>query len=159
MLNRARVLVCTSAHAGYSLRAMVEQKTLEFRTRGRGTTEITAEVQRAVAASGVTKGVCTVFLQHTSASLILCENADPDVRRDLETILKRLAPDGDPAYVHDTEGPDDMAAHARSILTSNSITIPVAEGKLMLGTWQGLYLYEHRTAPHDRSVVVTTMGD
>jgi secondary thiamine-phosphate synthase enzyme len=138
---------------------MIDQRTLEFRTRGRGTTDITAEVQRAVAASGIRKGVCTVFLQHTSASLVLCENADPDVRRDLETLLSRLAPDGDPAYVHDTEGPDDMAAHARSILTSNSLTIPVADGKLMLGTWQGLYLYEHRTAPHARSVVVTAMGE
>lgn len=138
---------------------MIGQRTLEFRTRGRGTLDITSEVQRAVAATGVRKGVCTVFLQHTSASLILCENADPDVRRDLETILCRLAPDGDPAYRHDTEGPDDMAAHARSMLTSNSFTIPVADGQLMLGTWQGLYLYEHRTAPHSRSVVVTVMGE
>jgi len=137
---------------------VIHQTTLEFRTRGRGTTDITAEVQRTVAASGIAKGLCTVFLQHTSASLVLCENADPDVRRDLETLLSRLAPDGDPAYVHDTEGPDDMAAHARSILTSNSVTIPVTDGKLMLGTWQGLYLYEHRTAPHARSVVVTVMG-
>lgn len=138
---------------------MIEQKILQFRTRGRGTTDITAEVARAVAASGIRKGLCHVFLQHTSASLILCENADPDVRRDLETLLSRLAPDGDPAYVHDTEGPDDMAAHARSVLTSNSFTIPVADGKLMLGTWQGLYLYEHRTAPHSRSVVATVMGE
>jgi len=134
------------------------QKSLNFRTRGRGTTDITADVQRAVAASGVRRGTVTVFLPHTSASLILCENADPDVRRDLETLLSRLAPDGDPAYVHDTEGPDDMAAHARSILTSNSITIPVADGTLMLGIWQGLYLYEHRHAGHARSVVVTVMG-
>ena len=138
---------------------MIDHKTLEFRTRGRGTTDVTADVQRAVAASGVKKGLCTVFLQHTSASLILCENADPDVRRDLETLLARLAPDADPAYVHDTEGPDDMAAHARSILTSNSLTIPVADGKLMLGTWQGLYLYEHRHAGHARSVVVTVIGE
>ena len=137
---------------------MIEQKTLEFRTRGRGTTDITADVQRVVAASGIAKGLCTVFLQHTSASLILCENADPDVRRDLETLLSRLAPDGDPAYVHDAEGPDDMASHARSVLTSNSITIPVAEGKLMLGTWQGVYLNEHRHAAHARSVVITVMG-
>jgi secondary thiamine-phosphate synthase enzyme len=100
-----------------------------------------------------------VFLQHTSASLILCENADADVRRDLETILGRIAPDGDPAYRHDTEGPDDMASHARSVLTSNSLTIPVANGRLMLGTWQGIYLWEHRTAPHARSIVVTVMGD
>jgi len=138
---------------------MLFQTTLTLHTRGRGTTEITAEVSRAVAESGVGKGVCAVFLQHTSASLILCENADPDVRRDLETILSRLAADGDPGYVHDAEGPDDMAAHARSILTSNSITIPVADGKLMLGTWQGLYLWEHRTAPHSRNVVVTVMGE
>ena len=138
---------------------MVHQTTIEFRTRGRGTTDITADVAHVVAASGIAKGLCTVFLQHTSASLILCENADPDVRRDLETLLARLAPDGDPAYVHDTEGPDDMAAHARAVLTSNSITIPVSEGRLMLGTWQGLYLYEHRHAPHARSVVVTVMGE
>ncbi len=137
---------------------MIDQQVLEFRTRGRGTTDITAAVARAVAGSGIKKGLCTAFLQHTSASLILCENADPDVRRDLETLLSRLAPDGDPAYVHDTEGPDDMAAHARSILTSNSLTIPVAEGRLMLGTWQGLYLYEHRFAGHMRSIVVTTVG-
>jgi len=138
---------------------MVEQETLEFHTRGRGTIEITAEVARAVAESRIRKGLCTVFLQHTSASLILCENADPDVRRDLETIFARLAPDGDPAYRHSTEGADDMAAHARSILTSNSFTIPVADGRLLLGTWQGLYLWEHRLASHSRSLVVTLMGD
>jgi secondary thiamine-phosphate synthase enzyme len=138
---------------------MIEHKTLEFRTRGRGTTEITHEVTRAVAATGIRKGLCTVFLRHTSASLVLCENADPDVRRDLETILARLAPDGDPAYRHDTEGADDMAAHARSVLTAASFTIPVADGPLMLGTWQGLYLYEHRRAAHSRSVVVTILGE
>ena len=138
---------------------MVDQKTLSFHTRGRGTLDITAEVARLVAASGIRTGVCTVFVQHTSASLILCENADPDVRRDLETILARLAPDGDPAYRHDTEGPDDMAAHARSMLTSSSLTLPVGQGRLVLGTWQGIYLFEHRTSPHPRSVVVTVMGD
>ena len=138
---------------------MIHQQTLTFRTTGRGTTDITADVQRVVAASGIAKGLCTVFLQHTSASLILCENADPDVRVDLEMLLSRLAPDGDKEYVHDAEGPDDMASHARSILTSNSITIPVTGGRLMLGTWQGLYLYEHRHTGHARSVVVTVMGD
>ncbi len=138
---------------------MIKQSTLEFRTRGRGTTDITADVQRVVAASGIEQGLCNVFLQHTSASLILCENADPAVRRDLETILSRLAPDGDPAYVHDTEGPDDMAAHARSMLTSNSLTIPVSRSALMLGTWQGIYLFEHRTAPHPRSAIVTVQGE
>ena len=137
---------------------MIFQKTLEFRTRGRGTTDITADVQRVVAESGIQQGLCNVFLQHTSASLILCENADPDVRKDLEMLLQRLAPDGDPAYVHDTEGPDDMAAHARSVLTSNSLNIPVSGGRLMLGTWQGIYLYEHRHVPHERTVVIALMG-
>lgn len=138
---------------------MVTQETLHFRTRGRGTTEITAEVARVVTESGIGRGVCTVFLQHTSASLILCENADSDVRRDLETVLARLAPDDDPAYRHDTEGPDDMASHVRSVLTSNSITIPISDSRLLLGTWQGLYLWEHRHAAHSRSVVVTVVGE
>ena len=138
---------------------MIHQQTLEFRTRGRGTQEITAELQRAVAACGIRTGVATVFLQHTSASLVLCENADADVRADLETILARLVPDGDRAYRHDTEGPDDMAAHARTVLTASSLTLPVSGGRLALGTWQGLYLYEHRSAPHSRSIVVTVMGE
>jgi len=138
---------------------MTSQHTLVFRTRGRGTTELTAEIERVVRSSGVATGTCNVFLQHTSASLILCENADPTVRRDLETILARLAPDGDPAYAHHTEGPDDMASHARSVLTSNSLVIPVAGGRLALGTWQGIYLWEHRQAPHARSVIVTVAGD
>src|SRR5262245_64522947 len=124
-------------------RAVIEQQTLSFRTRGRGTFEVTSEVARVVAESGIGKGVCTVFLQHTSASLILCENADPDVRTDLETILARLAPDGDPAYCHDTEGPDDMTAHARSVLTSASFTIPVADGRHAHGAWQALYPGPH----------------
>lgn len=134
------------------------QTILNFRTRGRGTTEITSEVERAVRASGVATGLCSVFLQHTSASLILCENAAPEVRQDLETILARLAPDGDAAYRHDDEGPDDMAAHARTVLTASSLQIPVAEGRLALGTWQGIYLWEHRRAAHTRRVVVTVMG-
>ena len=138
---------------------MIVQDTLKCRTQGRGTTELTAEVARVVRSSGVATGSCNVFLQHTSASLILCENADPTVRRDLETIMARLAPDGDPAYAHDAEGPDDMASHARSVLTSNSLVIPVAGGRLALGTWQGIYLWEHRQAPHARSVVVTVSGD
>jgi len=137
---------------------LAAQKTLTFRTRGRGTTEITPEVERAVREAGVKTGICNLFLQHTSASLILCENAAPAVRQDLETIISRLAPDGDPAYVHDDEGPDDMAAHARSVLTTNSLQVPVANGKLALGTWQGIYLWEHRRAPHTRSLVVTVIG-
>jgi secondary thiamine-phosphate synthase enzyme len=100
-----------------------------------------------------------VFVQHTSCSLLITENADPDVRHDLETIIRRLAPDGDPAYRHDTEGPDDMAAHARTMLTSTSVTVPVGDGRLLLGTWQGIYLWEHRVAEHRRKVVVTVLGD
>ncbi|HVB49370.1 MAG TPA: secondary thiamine-phosphate synthase enzyme YjbQ [Burkholderiales bacterium] len=138
---------------------MIAQHTLSFRTRGRGTTDVTREVARVLAESSIRTGTCTLFLQHTSASLILCENADPAVRRDLETLFARLAPDGDPAWRHDTEGPDDMAAHARSVLTSNSIVVPVAEGCLMLGTWQGLYLWEHRVDPQARQLVVTVMGE
>jgi secondary thiamine-phosphate synthase enzyme len=134
------------------------QKSLNFRTAGRGTTDITREVDRAVREAGIRTGICNVFLQHTSASLILCENAAPAVREDLETILSRIAPDGDPAYRHDDEGPDDMAAHARSVLTAHSLQIPVADGRLALGTWQGIYLWEHRLAPHARSVVVTVLG-
>ncbi|MEJ2173652.1 MAG: secondary thiamine-phosphate synthase enzyme YjbQ [bacterium] len=138
---------------------MIEQRTLRFNTRGRGTLEVTRDIERVVSASGIRSGLCSVFLQHTSASLILCENADPTVRVDLEMLLARLAPDGDPAYRHDTEGPDDMAAHARSVLTSNALTIPVAEGRLALGTWQGVYLFEHRRQPHARQIVVTVSGD
>ena len=138
---------------------MIRQTTIRVPTRGRGTTEITGLVGSFVASSGIGTGLCHVFLQHTSASLILCENADPDVRRDLETVLGRLAPDGDPAYVHYDEGPDDMAAHARSVLTTNSVTLPVGGGSLMLGTWQGLYLWEHRRAPNERSIVLTLQGE
>lgn len=138
---------------------MIAQQTLRFRTRGRGTTEITGEVARVVAASGVRTGLCTAFVQHTTASLVLCENADPDVRLDLETLFARLAPDGDPAWRHAVEGADDMASHARTLLAGQSLTLPVAQGRLALGTWQGLYLWEHRRAPHERSVMVTVIGD
>lgn len=138
---------------------MIHQKTLSFRTRNRGTTDITADVYKVIGASGVRTGLCNVFIQHTTASLILCENADLDVRRDLETLFARLAPDGDPAWRHDTEGPDDMSSHARSILAGSSLAIPVAEGKLALGTWQGIYLWEHRAAPHERDVIVTVSGE
>ena len=127
-------------------------------TAERGTVDITAEVAQRVESSGIAEGLCTVFVHHTSASLIVCENADPDVRRDLETWLRRAVPDGDPAYRHDAEGPDDMPAHVRTALTSTSIGIPVAGGRLDLGTWQGLYLYEHRHRGHQRHVSVTLVG-
>jgi secondary thiamine-phosphate synthase enzyme len=138
---------------------MSRQAILAFSTRGRGTLDVTQEVARVVGQSGVRCGLAHVFVQHTSCSLTITENADPDVRRDLETVIGRLAPDGDPAYRHDAEGPDDMAAHVRTMLTSTGVTVPVGEGRLLLGTWQGIYLWEHRTAPHRRSVVVTVLGN
>jgi secondary thiamine-phosphate synthase enzyme len=137
---------------------MAHQAMLSFQTRGRGTQDITAEVAGVVEASGVQCGLAHVFVQHTSCSLTITENADPDVRRDLDTVMKRLAPDGDPAYRHDDEGPDDMAAHVRNVLTDTGITVPVGAGRLLLGTWQGIFLWEHRTSPHRRNVVVTVIG-
>ena len=134
---------------------MAFQKTFDIRTRGRGTNDITAEIARIVAGSGIATGVAHVFVQHTSCSLMITENADPDVLRDLETLAGRWAPDGDPAYRHDTEGDDDMAAHARSVLSGTSVSVPVGNNALMLGTWQAIYLWEHRTQPHSRTVVVT----
>lgn len=137
---------------------MPYQTILNFSTSGRGTRNITDAVAQAVAASGIATGLAHIFVQHTSCSLTITENADPDVRRDLETILARLAPDGDPAYRHDLEGPDDMSAHARSILTSTGLSIPVGGARLLLGTWQGIFLWEHRTSPQQRRVVVTVLG-
>jgi len=136
----------------------VRSKILDVETRGRGTTEITAEVQDAVAASGVTEGLCTVFIHHTSASLIINENADRDVQRDLEAFLSRLVPDGDPLYVHTVEGPDDMAAHVKTALTQTSLSIPVRNGQCDLGTWQGIFLWEHRQRGHQRRVTVTVIA-
>ncbi len=137
---------------------MAWQKTFDLRTRGRATTDITAEVGRLVAGAAIDTGVAHVFVQHTSCSLMISENADPDVLRDLETLAGRWAPDGDPAYRHDTEGDDDMAAHARSILSGTSVSVPVGAGRLLLGTWQAIYLWEHRTHAHTRTVVVTVTG-
>lgn len=137
---------------------MSHQSILEFSTSGRGTRNITDAVAKLVAASGIDVGIVHVFVQHTSCSLTITENADPDVRRDLDTILSRLAPDGDPAYRHDLEGSDDMAAHARTVLTDSALTIPVGGGRLLLGTWQGIYLWEHRTSPQQRHIVVTVLG-
>jgi secondary thiamine-phosphate synthase enzyme len=137
---------------------LAHQSILEFSTTGRGTRDITDAVAKAVRESGVQCGLAHVFVQHTSCSLTITENADPDVRRDLETIFARLAPDGDPAYRHDLEGPDDMSAHARSILTGSGLTVPIGGGRLLLGTWQGIFLWEHRSAPQRRSVVVTMLG-
>jgi secondary thiamine-phosphate synthase enzyme len=137
---------------------MVHAQSFTLGTRGRGTYEITDQVQRIVQESRVGQGLCNVFLHHTSASLILCENADPSVRSDLERFFARLVPDGSPEFRHNDEGPDDMPAHVRSILTQNSLSVPVAGGACDLGTWQGIYVWEHRTAPHRRRITVSVIG-
>ena len=134
---------------------MIHQHTIRQATRGRGTYDITRQVQQIVRNATIETGLCHLFVQHTSASLIICENADPSVRGDLERFMARLVPDGDPIYDHTQEGPDDMPAHVRAILTKMEMTLPVSAGRCALGTWQGLYLYEHRTQPHERRVVVT----
>ena len=137
----------------------IRQDSIEVASTGRGTYDVTRDVQALVRASGVARGLATVFVHHTSASLIVCENADPAVRSDLEAWLARAVPDGDALFEHTAEGPDDMPAHVRSALTQTSIVLPVRDGRLDLGTWQGLYLYEHRHAPHRRRVSVTIVGD
>src|SRR5262249_25886434 len=124
---------------------MIRHQTLTIQTRGRGTHEITAAAQTFVRSSGVRSGLCHVFVHHTSASFMLCENADPTVRRDLEAWMSRQVRDGDPLFEHTAEGPDDMPAHIRSVLTQTGLTIPIIDGECALGTWQGIYLWEHRT--------------
>ena len=133
--------------------------TLAVRTRGRGFYEITRDVQARVQQAGFSTGLCTLHLQHTSASLLIQENADPDVRRDFERFFARLVPDGDPLFVHTIEGDDDMPAHIRTALTTVNLSIPIADGRLALGTWQGVYVWEHRSAPHSRNVVVHLLGE
>ena len=135
-----------------------QQKIISVNTNGRSTVEVSNEVAKFIADSNIKTGTCNVFIHHTSASLIITENADPTVRMDLETILNRLAPDGDSAYKHDYEGDDDMSAHIRCMLTNDSVTIPITEGKPALGTWQGVFLYEHRYQPHQRHLTITLMG-
>jgi secondary thiamine-phosphate synthase enzyme len=138
---------------------MIAQHTIEFETRGRGSYSITDRLQHLVGQTAITTGLCHVFLQHTSASLMLCENADPDVRVDMETFMARLAPDGDPLLVHTAEGPDDMPAHIRTVLTHSDLTLPVGKGRCLLGTWQGVYLWEHRQSGHHRRLIVTVSGE
>ena len=128
-------------------------------TRGRGFYDISREAQTLVRQAGLRTGLCTLHLQHTSASLVIQENADPDVRADFERFFERLVPDGDALFEHTVEGPDDMPAHVRTALTAVNLSIPVADGRLCLGTWQGVYLWEHRRAPHRRTVIVHILGD
>lgn len=136
----------------------MKQRSVELTTTGRGLYEITSNINDIISQSDVISGLAHVFLKHTSASLIITENADPTVLGDLETIISRLAPDGDPAYQHDYEGDDDMAAHVRSVLTTNDLTIPVQNGSLALGTWQGVFLWEHRYHAHQRTIIVTLIN-
>jgi len=137
---------------------MAEQFHLAVTTRGRGSVEITDEVAAVLGNATVNAGIAHIFVRHTSCGLAITENADASVRRDLDTLMQRWAPDGDPAYRHDLEGDDDMAAHARSLLTGVSLSVPFADGRLLLGTWQGIYLFEHRTQGHRREIVVTLVG-
>jgi secondary thiamine-phosphate synthase enzyme len=136
----------------------MQQREFCVETRGRGSYDLTATIRDAVRESGIGSGLCHVFLRHTSASLMLCENADPAVRQDLESFMARLAPDGDPMFTHTAEGPDDMSAHVRSVLTHNDLTVPIRNGKIDLGTWQGIYLWEHRQAGYRRSITLTLSG-
>jgi secondary thiamine-phosphate synthase enzyme len=138
---------------------MISQQQLVVVTRGRGSYQLTERVQDVVRQATIRTGLCHVFLQHTSASLMLCENADPDVRADLERFMVRLVPDGDPVFAHTDEGPDDMSAHVRTVLTQSGLVLPVSGGQLALGVWQGLYLWEHRYRGHQRTLVVTVSGD
>ncbi len=136
-----------------------QQGTIAVDTRGRGFHELTAQVEELLQRSGLRIGLCHLFLRHTSASLCLTENADPEVHRDLERFAQRLAPDGDRLFHHDAEGPDDMPAHVRNLFAGYELTVPIRDGRLALGTWQGVYLWEHRTSGYRREVVVTLQGE
>jgi secondary thiamine-phosphate synthase enzyme len=137
---------------------MIVQHSFVVATAGRGSVEITDRVNSIAAQSGIREGLCHVFVKHTSASLIISENADPDVRKDLETFMARVAPDGDPDFLHTAEGTDDMPAHVRSVLTQTGLSVPVSNGSCNLGAWQGIYLWEHRFQSHTRQIVVTVLG-
>ena len=138
---------------------MLVQETIVVKTSGRATIDITAEIASLVRDSGIRIGLCNLFIRHTSASLLLCENADPDVRSDLERFMSKLVPDGDSMCEHTAEGDDDMPAHIRSILTESSLTVPLKDNRLLLGTWQGIYLWEHRYHSHSRQVTVSLYGE
>jgi secondary thiamine-phosphate synthase enzyme len=139
------------------LRQVLHELTLD--TRGRGLYDFTAELERWVTDCGIREGLLTIHLQHTSASLLIQENADPDVQRDLQAFFKRLVPDGDPLFIHRDEGDDDMPAHIRTALTTVNLSIPIRQARLALGTWQGVYLWEHRTRPHTRRLALHCLGE
>jgi|SRR6267143_1994849 len=137
----------------------VHTEPIVVRTTGKGTYEITQQIAEVLARSGVVAGTVTVFVQHTSCSLVIMENADPTARRDLEAFFDRLVPENASYFEHDAEGPDDMPSHIRMVLTRSSEVIPIADGKLQFGIWQGIFLFEHRRARHNRNIVVTVMGE
>ncbi|MFZ9736564.1 MAG: secondary thiamine-phosphate synthase enzyme YjbQ [Prochlorotrichaceae cyanobacterium] len=134
------------------------QRILRVETPSKALTNITRQVEMTVSDSGIRTGLCTLFIRHTSASLLIQENADPDVLKDLENYFRKIVPEG-PYYIHDAEGPDDMPAHIRTALTHTTETIPIANGRLVLGTWQGIYLWEHRSHSHSREVVIHILGE
>ncbi len=138
---------------------MTMQEVLTIQTRARAFEMITSAVASVVARSDIKQGLCHVFIRHTSASVMITENADSAVRRDLERFMQRIAPDGSPEYEHDAEGPDDMPAHIRTLLSGSAVSVPVVDGRLGLGTWQGIYVWEHRGSRHSREVIVTVVGD
>jgi secondary thiamine-phosphate synthase enzyme len=138
---------------------MIVQQQISVQTPGRGTINISEQVAKVVTSAEIQYGICHVFVQHTSASLMLCENADPTVRMDLDRFMSRLVPDGDPLFEHVDEGPDDMSAHVRTVITHSDLTIPVSRGKCLLGTWQGIYLWEHRSMGHRRQITITVSGE
>jgi secondary thiamine-phosphate synthase enzyme len=137
---------------------LTQQSSITLSTSGRGFISITDQITALVKSSKISTGLCHLFLCHTSASLILCENADPQVQHDLQTFMQRLVTDGDPIFQHIAEGPDDMPAHVRTILTQSFLTIPIVKGHLALGTWQGVYLWEHRLHSHQRELIITLQG-
>lgn len=136
----------------------IQQQEIVLQTPGRGTQDITTRVNQVLLSSTIQTGLCHLFVKHTSASLMICENYDEQVRIDLEHFLSKLIPDGDPLFLHTIEGMDDMPAHIRTILTQSDMQLPIQEGKLALGSWQGVFLYEHRYEPHQRHIIVTLMG-
>jgi secondary thiamine-phosphate synthase enzyme len=139
-------------------RVMIFQQSFKFPTKGRGLINITGNIDAIVTQSKVTEGLCNIFVHHTSASVIICENADIDVQRDLEAFMGHLIPDGDRIFSHVAEGPDDMPAHVRTVLTQSSINIPITQNRMDLGTWQGIFLWEHRLQSHQRKITVTVQG-
>jgi secondary thiamine-phosphate synthase enzyme len=134
-------------------------ETFSIKTHGKGTTEITREVAGIVARAGVRAGTVTIFVKHTSASLVIMENADPSARRDLEVFFEKLVPENTPWFIHTQEGPDDMPSHIRMALTRTSEVIPIMDGRMTLGTWQGIFLFEHRRSPHRREIAVSVIGE